>query len=78
MDTDAEARARHLALIRTVSKAERLRRTLALSAFVRRLAWAGAARRSTRHGPQTPRQRFLAQLYRHELTPELSRLIERL
>jgi hypothetical protein len=77
-DTDADTVARQLALIRTLSKSERLARTLSLSALVRQLAWEGAARHAGTRGERAVVERFLAQLYGPELTPDLRRLISRL
>jgi hypothetical protein len=65
-------------MIRRLSKTERLERTLVLSAFVRRLAWAGATRHAGGRGNAAVVERFLAQLYGPELTPALRRLIAEL
>ena len=77
-DTDPDAYDRQLALIRTLSKAERFQRALALSALVRQLSWEGAARHAGPHGERAVVERFLAQLYGPELTADLRRLVSRL
>ena len=78
IDTNPDAYERQLALIRTLSKPERMRRAPALSALVRKLTWEGATLRAARHGPTAQRQRYLAQLYGPDLTPELRHLLDKL
>ena len=77
-DTNLETYERQLALIRTLSKPERLRRALALSALVRQLAWEGTMLRAAHLGPTAQKQRYLAQLYGPDLTPELRHLLDKL
>ena len=55
-------RAAHAAMVRQLSKPERFVRALALSAYVRNLAWQGALRHSRSSGEATV-DRFLTQLY---------------
>ena len=77
-DAERDAVERHLSLVRALSKTERLERALALSAFVRRLAWEGATRHAGAGGRAAVVERFLRQLYGPELAPELRRLADRL
>jgi hypothetical protein len=77
-DTDREVFARQLALVRGLSKAERVQRALALSVLVRRLAWEGASRRAGAQGAHAVKRRFLLQLLGPELTPELRHLADQL
>ena len=56
-------RATHAAMVRQLSKPERFVRALALSAYVRNLAWQGALRHSRSSGEAATVDRFLTQLY---------------
>ncbi len=62
-DTDAAMFARYLDLVRTVPRAQRLARAMALSALARNMAWQGATRHSGHRGPAAVTERFLLQLY---------------
>lgn len=77
-DTTDHERARQRALLAAASPAERLLKALALSAFVRQLAWAGAERSAGGAGPDAVRERFLVQLYGPDLSDDLRALIARL
>lgn len=66
-DTDGAPRATHLAMIRQLSMSERFVRALALSAYVRNLAWQGALRHSGSRGEAATVDRFLTQLYGAEV-----------
>ena len=76
-DTGIETSAQHLALIRGLTKPERLRRALGLTAFARMLVWEGAAR-GRPSGTPAHIDRFLLQLFGPDLTPELRRLLSQL
>lgn len=69
-----EQRARLAAMLPT----ERLLRALALSAFVRDVTWAGAQRAVGDRGPDAVRDRFLTQLYGHDMPDTLRALLARL
>ena len=56
-------RATHAAMVRHLSRPERFIRALALSAYVRNLAWQGALRHSRSRGEAATVDRFLTQLY---------------
>jgi hypothetical protein len=77
-DTTDTVRARQRALVAGRPPAERLLRAFALSAFVREVAWAGAQRAVGERGPDAVRQRFLTQLYGHDMPDALRALIARL
>ena len=77
-DTTAPMQAQHHALLATLSPAERVLRALTLSAFVRDVAWAGAERAAGEHGPEAVRERFLEQLYGHDMPDALRALLARL
>lgn len=62
-DTDDAARRRYLALIGGLSKPERMRRMVELSAFARTIAWEGARRDAGSAGTDAVRDRFLTKLY---------------
>ena len=62
-DTAASMGATHAVLVRQLSKSERFVRALALSAYVRNLAWQGALRHSGSSGKAATVDRFLTQLY---------------
>ena len=76
-DTTELVRLRHRAQIAKLSPTERLRRTFMLSAFVREVAWAGAQRTVGALGPAAVRERFLMQLYGHDMSDALRVLIAR-
>ena len=77
-DTAPDTRERQLALTRGLSKPERLLKTIALTALMRTLTQAGAERHAGAAGACAVRQRFLEQLYGHDMTPALRDLISRL
>ena len=62
-DTAPAMRATHAAMVRQLPKSERFLRALALSAYVRNLAWQGALRHSRSSGEAATVDRFLTQLY---------------
>ena len=62
-DVDAAARESQLAMLRQLTPSERFVRTVALTAYVRKLAWAGASRYSGAQGEAATVDRFLTQLY---------------
>lgn len=62
-DSDETTRAAYLAMLRRLSPSERFVRALALSAYVRQLAWQGARRHSSAQGETAVVARFLTQLY---------------
>lgn len=62
-DADETTRAAHLAMLRLLSPSDRFVRALALSAYVRQLAWQGARRHSGAQGEMATVDRFLTQLY---------------
>lgn len=62
-DTDETTRAAHVAMVRLLSPSERFVRALALSAFVRQLAWQGARRSAGAPRDTATVDRFLTQLY---------------
>jgi hypothetical protein len=57
------ATATQVAMIRGLTPAERFVRALALTAYVRRLAWQGAYRRAGALGPEAIIDRFITQLH---------------
>ena len=63
-DTAASMGATHAVLVRQLSKSERFVRALALSAYVRNLAWQGALRHSGSRGESATVDRFLTQTVR--------------
>ena len=64
MDDTAEVtRTTHEAMLRQLSPSERFARALALSAYVRQLAWQGARRYAGAQGETATVDRFLTQLY---------------
>ena len=62
-DTDEATRAIYVAMLRQLSRSERFVRALALSAYVRNLAWQGALRHAQSSGEAATVDRFLTQLY---------------
>lgn len=62
-DTENTEASTYLATLRRVPKAERFVRALALSAYVRELAWQGAQRSAGAFGPHAVTHRFMLQLY---------------
>lgn len=62
-DTAAAMGATHAALVKKLTKSEQFVRALALSAYVRNLAWQGALRHSGSRGESATVDRFLTQLY---------------
>ena len=62
-DTAPAMRAAHAAMVRQLSKSERFIRALALSAYVRNLAWQGALRHSGSRGEAATVDRYMTQLY---------------
>lgn len=77
-DTDEPARLRYLTLLADMPAAERLMRTLELSAFVREIAWVGARQAVAAGADDTVRNRFLEQLYGSNMSDNLRALITRL
>jgi hypothetical protein len=74
MDTDTATRRHVLTLLDAVPPGERLARALALSAFVRDLAWAGARLEAEHLGTAAVVARFLCQLYGPESAARLDAL----
>ncbi len=72
MDTDSVARTRYLELIAAVPGPERLTRALALSAFVRDLAWQGATLHVGHLGSEAVVERFARQLYGPEIAERIA------
>ncbi len=72
MDTDRDARSRYLELIAAVPAPERLTRALALSAFVRDLAWQGATLHVGHLGSEAVVERFAQQLYGPEIAERIT------
>ncbi len=62
-DTSAETQARYEQLLAALTPGERLGRALALSAFARQLAWAGAERFAGHLGRAAVIERFFLQVY---------------
>ncbi len=62
-DTNPTTRDARVAMIRRLSPSERFVRALALSAYVRQLAWQGARRHAGPGGDSAVVDRFLTQLY---------------
>jgi hypothetical protein len=62
-DTDAATRDALSAMLQQLSPSERFLRALALSAYVRQLAWQGARQHAGTRGEAAVVDRFLTQLY---------------
>jgi hypothetical protein len=62
-DTPAAVQAQYDAMVMQLSPAERFQRALALSSFVRNLAWAGAERVAGHLGRDAVVARFFLQVY---------------
>jgi hypothetical protein len=73
MGTTDPVYATMIELLRGLSPAQRLIRALALSAFVRDLAWAGARRVAGDRGADAVTERFLMQVYGPEVTSQVAR-----
>ncbi len=71
VDTDSAARSSYLELIAAVPAPERLTRALALSAFVRDLAWQGATSHVGHLGTSAVVERFAQQLYGPEIAERI-------
>ena len=72
MDTDTAVRSRYLDLIAAVPAPERLTRALALTAFVRDLAWQGATLHVGHLGSEAVVERFAQQLYGPEIAERIA------
>ena len=72
MNPDETPTDRAARLLAALTPADRLRRALALSAYVRALAWQGARLHSGAGGPDAVRDRFLEQLYGSAVAGDMS------
>lgn len=72
IDSDAAMLARYLDMVRSVPKAQRLVRAMALSAVVRDMALQGATRHSGHLGADAVTERFVLQLYGPEIAHRMA------
>jgi hypothetical protein len=68
-DTTDAVQAQYDAMVMRLSPAERFQRALALSTFVRNLAWAGAERAAGHLGHDAVVERFFLQVYGPSVKP---------
>jgi hypothetical protein len=68
---------RYTALLRNLTKPERLERALALSALIRSLAWEGARRDVQNKSVDAVRDRFVIKLYGARTASQISHTIRK-